>query len=289
MKTDEKYEDLQFDSSINTVYRENCPACFPTHWHKYVELIAIPEDAGEIGYGVITINQQRFEMHAGDIILIWPGELHEIIENRESSMIALQFSITVFNEMKDFVRYLSLYKSCHFLSFQNVTSLNQSMFFSLKQIFRLSREESRFRNVEMLICLYEMFILLGNDLGEKLETVENTDPSKEKTIDKIQKVCQYIQDNSDSDISLETAAKAIGFSPCYLSRSFKKATTYSFVEYLMMQRVKHMQMLLSDGKLSITDAAYQAGFRSISTLNRVFKQYSGCSPSEYKKYYKASV
>ena len=96
----------------------------------------------------------------------------------------------------------------------------------------------------------------------------------------------YIQEHCEEPLTLDSIANYVGFSPCYFSRYFKKVTSYNFVEYLMMQRVKRMQMLLTNNSLSITDAAYQAGFKSISTLNRVFRQYSGCSPSEYRKYYR---
>ncbi|MDE6517850.1 MAG: helix-turn-helix domain-containing protein, partial [Acetatifactor sp.] len=33
---------------------------------------------------------------------------------------------------------------------------------------------------------------------------------------------------------------------------------------------------------SITEVALQAGFASISTFNRLFKQYKNCTPSEYR-------
>ena len=92
-------------------------------------------------------------------------------------------------------------------------------------------------------------------------------------------------EREEQELTLESVADYIGFSSCYFSRIFKQATGYHFVEYLTLQRVKRAQALLSDTSLNITDISYQSGFKSISTFNRVFKQYRSCSPREYRQYY----
>lgn len=290
MKTNENQQQMQFKSAINTIDQQCCLERFPMHWHKYVEIIAIPEEAKEEERVIILLNQVEYKLFPGDILIIWPGELHEIIDNISKKMLVLQFPITVLNENKDFARFMHIFRNHNLLSYLDTPELNQTMFFFLKQIFLLKNDEEKyFKNVEMLICLYEMFITLGNFLQDKWNLFQSLDKHDESMMDKMQMVCQYIQENCETNLSLENVSEYVGFSPCYFSRCFKKATAYSFVEYLMMQRVKRMQMLLKDNELSITDAAYQAGFKSISTLNRVFKQYCGCSPSEYIKYYTTNV
>lgn len=263
------------------------PAKFPKHWHNYVELIAIPEDASEGAKGVVKVNRTIYEMDPGDILLVWPGELHEILKNHEGQMMALQFPLAVLTQLKEFAIYTKIYKNYHRISSKKDSELTKRMFCSLYQIFGVTREkDNHFKNVEILIYLYEMFMDFGNYIHNALEAMETVDDQQDRMIDKIQAACNYIQERCEDPITLETVAEYVGFSPCYFSKCFKKVTTYNFVQYLKMQRVKYLQLLLIEDKLSITEAAYQAGFKSISTLNRVFKQYCGCSPSEYKKYYK---
>ena len=210
----------------------------------------------------------------------------EVVDNQEHTLIALQFPYTVLSEIKDFAIYSNSFRKHHLLQYNKNPEINQTMFFAINQIMELSNSnQKQFRNVEMLISLYEMFISFGNYIHD---CEEIADAQKDGT-DKMQCACLYIQENCEWNLTLERVSEHVGFSTCYFSRCFKKATGYSFVEYLMMQRVKRMQMLLTNPELSITDAAYQAGFKSISTLNRIFKQYSGCSPSEYRKYYNASM
>ena len=123
-----------------------------------------------------------------------------------------------------------------------------------------------------------------HDIGHHIDSKTHEIISA-KMMEKIQGACSYIQENCDQDLSLDEVSRLCGFSSYYFSRCFKRVTTVNFVEYLATQRIKRVQLLLIDTDLSITEVAYQAGFKSLSTFNRVFRQFNGCSPSEYKKYY----
>ena len=56
----------------------------------------------------------------------------------------------------------------------------------------------------------------------------------------------------------------------------------TFYDYLINQRIKAPEVLLTRDDLSITDIALQSGFSSISTFNRTFKLKKGCTPGEYR-------
>jgi AraC-like DNA-binding protein len=50
-------------------------------------------------------------------------------------------------------------------------------------------------------------------------------------------------------------------------------------------RVKRAENLLLNPERSITEIALDAGFESIATFNRAFKEIKHCTPSEYKNLY----
>lgn len=137
----------------------------------------------------------------------------------------------------------------------------------------------------MTIYLYEMFIKIAD--SARNDTLKESYPihESENTTDKIHLACSYITEHCSKNLTLDDVSSYVGFSPCHFSRHFKKVTTHSFVEYLTLQRINKFQIYLADNSLSITDAAYLAGFKSISSLNRVFSKYCGCSPREFRKYY----
>ena len=286
MAKEANFEQLRFDSVINTINRSDYPKESPKHWHQYVELVAVLEESKEAECGTIKVNQQSYELSPGDILLIWPGELHEVVKNEYSTLIGLQFSLNVLTQSKDFALYVNLFKKYHYLSASRNPELTKKMMGPLKQLFQVAQEKNRqFQNVEMVIRLYEMMIEFGKYIKKDLDAADSIEHRDEQMLEKIHSACDYIQQNCDKNLTLESVANYIGFSPCYFSRSFKRMTGYHFVEYLLIQRVKRLQILLTEEELTITEAAYQAGFRSLSTLNRVFKQYCGCAPREYKKYY----
>jgi len=278
-----KNEQLYFDYDINTVSMDSYPDMYHMHWHQHVEVLANSKPDSSVE---ISINQKTVTLLYGDIYFIWPGELHEIIDNSSKAIIALQFSMSLLNSKKEFAIYYEKYKDNSFLSYKENVTLNNSILSDLQAILTLSHDyQDRFRNTKMTIYLYDIFM--------KYASVFNYDSNGRKSVyiprkqisDKIDLACSYIKNHCDEPITLEETASYIGFSPCYFSRHFKKITTHSFVEYLILQRINRLQVLLIDKSLSITDAAYQAGFKSISTLNRTFSKYCGCSPSEYRKYY----
>jgi transcriptional regulator GlxA family with amidase domain len=60
-------------------------------------------------------------------------------------------------------------------------------------------------------------------------------------------------------------------------------TGTGFVRYLSIIRISQAADLLTTTDLKITDIAYQCGFSSIRTFNRVFLEVTGYTPTEYSK------
>ena len=286
MTSDNIYENLQFTQMISTINADSFPRSFPLHWHKYIEIIALPEDANISQLPTLRINQTTYRLNPGDILLIWPGEVHETVENVDGQLIGLQFSPTIFNGLPDFTPFLNLFRTYHHIRQFSTPELAQNMLVHIQHMFSVQKKQQTFSGVETLICLYEMFMDFGTYIEDTIpKDTQQYSSETDKTVEKINIACSYIIDNCEHDLTLESAADYIGFSACYFSRIFKKITNYNFVEYLTLQRIKRAQLLLSDFDVSITEISYQAGFKSISTFNRVFRQYKGCSPSEYRKYY----
>ena len=286
MTTNSNFENLQFNQSINTIHSNDFPVNFSLHWHKYAEIIALPENTNIMNSPVIKINQKEYSLHPGDILCIWPGELHETIHNNEKNLIGLQFSTTLFNELPDFAPYLNIFRSFHHISLDNTPQLTEALMPYIHHIFSILDSQNSFKSIEALIALYEMFMHFGSYVNDTmLKETLSTLPGTKKSLEKINLACSYIAENCEQSLTLDSVSDYIGFSSYYFSRIFKQATNYSFIEYLTIQRVKRAQILLSDSSLAMTEVSYRSGFKSISTFNRVFHQYRGCAPREYRQYY----
>lgn len=99
---------------------------------------------------------------------------------------------------------------------------------------------------------------------------------------KIWRALSFIHEHLEEEISLAKVAAFAGISPNHLSDKFKEVTGMNFVDYIARTRFEKARQLLPDGKLRISEIAFEVGFQSLSQFNRVFKRLSGMSPTQYR-------
>ena len=99
----------------------------------------------------------------------------------------------------------------------------------------------------------------------------------------IEEVIQYIRDHYTKDISLDALADEYGTYPQYLSKRIKQYLGLNFHDYLSSLRVEKAKELLRTTKSGILEISELSGFFSRNTFLRVFKKYTGITPSEYRK------
>ena len=113
------------------------------------------------------------------------------------------------------------------------------------------------------------------------------DDSAEKEPDKteqtpIQRAMTYIRRNIDKDLSRAESADAIYLNPDYLSRVIKKDSGASLNDYIVTEKLRAAQSLLSDTNIPVSLIATKVGYSNFSYFSQVFKKYTGMSPVEYR-------
>jgi AraC-like DNA-binding protein len=98
----------------------------------------------------------------------------------------------------------------------------------------------------------------------------------------IWKTRKYIKEHSGEELSLTKVAKVINVNATHLSENFKQVTGINFVEYIARTRFANACDLLRNPNLRISEIAFAVGFQSLSQFNRVFKRFSGKSPTLYR-------
>ncbi len=93
----------------------------------------------------------------------------------------------------------------------------------------------------------------------------------------------YVNNNLHRSISLEELAAVAFFSPFHFHRTFVAVTGETVNNFTSRMRNEKAARLLKFSKRSISEISIECGFSSTSTLSRLFKQYFGISPSEYRK------
>ena len=93
----------------------------------------------------------------------------------------------------------------------------------------------------------------------------------------------FLNENYARQISLEMTAHHVFLSPSYLSALFKKHLGRGFVDYLNDLRIQKARLLLEQTDLNINEIAGMVGFCEASYFIRVFRKYTGMSPTEYRQ------
>jgi AraC family transcriptional regulator of adaptative response/methylated-DNA-[protein]-cysteine methyltransferase len=94
-------------------------------------------------------------------------------------------------------------------------------------------------------------------------------------------VCRLIE-TSDEPPALADLAAAVGLSPFYLHRTFKRIVGVTPKQYAMEQRLNRVRAHLQDSP-TVTDAIYEAGFASSSRFYEEAGMTLGMKPSTYRK------
>ena len=92
----------------------------------------------------------------------------------------------------------------------------------------------------------------------------------------------FINEHHDDDLTLSQVAHSVNTSAFYFCKMFKKFMGMTFTDYLARVRVEKVKNLLLDPHKRVSEAAFEAGFQSLSQFNRVFRKLEGCSPSAHR-------
>lgn len=96
------------------------------------------------------------------------------------------------------------------------------------------------------------------------------------------KVANYIKHHISETITAEAIAKHLYLSRPYLSAKFKKETGLTLTDFILKEKTEEAKRLLCFSEKSLLNICNYLGFSSQSHFSKVFKKYSGCSPSEYR-------
>lgn len=100
----------------------------------------------------------------------------------------------------------------------------------------------------------------------------------------IEKAKHYInQHHHNPNLSVDLVARYVNISNSYFSILFKQETGQTFVDYLTSVRIEKAKGLLKVSGYRSYEISDQVGFNNSTYFSTIFKRYTGCSPSEYRK------
>ena len=100
----------------------------------------------------------------------------------------------------------------------------------------------------------------------------------------VQKISDIIQKTfQDPECCLDSVAEAVGLSPAYAGKLYRRYTLKSVAETIGELRMEQAKrLLLENRKLTISVISARTGFSSNSYFSKVFRKENGMTPNEYR-------
>jgi len=98
------------------------------------------------------------------------------------------------------------------------------------------------------------------------------------------RVAEFIEEHLAKEISLTALAELVDLSLYHFSRVFKQSFGAPPHYYLTARRMDRAKSLLRKPALSVTQIGIEVGFRETSAFTRAFRNFTGLTPTEYRRH-----
>ena len=156
-------------------------------------------------------------------------------------------------------------------------------------LFRTCSREFRIADRDIKTCFGELQSIttvseLKSYLNHEIKSITNEISSLkvDRSGSLVDKVCEFIKQNYNSELSLDEAAGMVGLSNFYFSKLFKHHKNMNFIDYITEVRIKRAKELLKDPEINIKEIGNLIGYSDPNYFARVFKRIEGISPTEYR-------
>lgn len=140
------------------------------------------------------------------------------------------------------------------------------------------------------VCLMAVMCWLGLDAAWRLTSAfpkmrpsaEETAPAPDDLADRIMTRLKAEHWYLEPRLSIRDVAGRMGTNESYVSRALNRATGQSFNRLVNGLRVDHAKGQLTQNAASVLTIAMDSGFNSKATFNRVFRELSGQTPTQFR-------
>ena len=256
---------------------------FSWHWHSEIELTLIIE--GEMIY---QINGNSYHLKSGNILFGNANTLHSghSVQGQPCHYWSITFDPKIIYGFEDsliqthYVNFILNNSEFAALYFDGTRSWHRELRNLMEKIISLDREKQDFYELEIQMKLSAIWLLL---LKHRTSFSSVQDTLNPKEVERLKNILGYIHDNYNKKISLDDIAGSVHICKSECCRFFKKHMKESLFDYLLRYRVERSIPYLKDANYNITEAALHSGFSDSGYYSRVFRKYTGCSPSAFRK------
>lgn len=236
---------------------------FPMEFHRHMEICQVLD-----GSLTLTTEDASYTLEKGDLYVIFPNVLHAVDMSHVRKRLWM-FTPEIVSELSQVL--LSRKPVCPVLRSDAANPLvNQLLDRCIRIHGRDGMRRRQFLMAHTTSLVHEL--LLAFEL-----TAQGTNRGL------VSQLASYLLENYRSDITLDSAAAALGCSKYYISRIVPEFFGTNFRTLVNNYRISAAQEMLLKAEKSVWEVAYACGFQNQSTFNRAFLKTCGMTPSEYRR------
>ncbi|MBQ7821911.1 MAG: AraC family transcriptional regulator [Clostridia bacterium] len=268
----------QFIFSLYYSSKTKDQARYINHYHTETELGLILSGNGEYMLG-----NKRYCVGPGDLLIIRSNEQHCIPSIASDTFTSFNIQLSSYYLWNICSDYIPLNK-IQALSNPNIPIVQRitddNIILCFKKLAELYKSED---TADIFNTRIEVIKAI-NMIAEMIDTDDTCNGPSVAGLRHIQKATDFIKQNYQRPISLDDIAKSAAMSRSYLSSTFKTVTGVSPYNFLSATRIEKAVELLKDTDKTVMDIAFECGFTSLTSFNKLFKQLIGITPTELRNH-----
>lgn len=261
------YSDLYYAHKVDEPAYWSPDYC--DHFHTVFEIVYFISGDAEF-----IIEDKRYPLKSGDLMLIRPGSHHNIhlLSSKRYERYVIRF--TEYLIPSDILAKIEHLEGCYFIGDTPMPSLFSRFDMHIENV----GDESE--TLKMLFrCVLTEILVYFSRTGVKEGSCVNL--LKED----MAAVLDYINKNLENQLCLEDICKKFHYSKSYICREFSASMGVPIMHYVRTKKIMYADALLRSG-MRPTEVALQCGFSDYSTFYRMYKKLMGNSPSDKNKIFR---
>ncbi len=229
------------------------------------------------GYKRIWVENRRYDMQGGDLLVIFPKEKHGAEEDVQNRSSLCYFLMAVPTEIPGFCMLEEKERQALWERLRTLPSRKLQLPASARQqmdnLLASAYTEDPLATARVRVRLME-FLFQVLDAGAAQERQVPPD---------IAAAIHYIRERREEMPDISELAAFVNLSESRFKQKFKQATGVPPIEFMVRDKVQEAKLRLESSDQSVTAIAMELGFSSSQHFSVLFKKYVGESPARYRR------